>query len=48
MLARVVAGKGEVLLPAASPTPSSWKGAPRSSMDELAAATLAADKAFVF
>lgn len=54
MLKRVVAGKGEVLLCGACmdargmTAEDVMEGARRSSMDELAAATAAADKVLVF
>ena len=54
MLKRVLAGNGKVLLcghawtRAASTMPPSMTGARRSTMDELAAATLEADKVMVF
>jgi uncharacterized protein involved in oxidation of intracellular sulfur len=54
MLKRVIAGKGQVLLcgtcmDARGITETEiMQGARRSTMDALAAATIAADKAFVF
>jgi uncharacterized protein involved in oxidation of intracellular sulfur len=52
MLKRVLAAKGRCVAVAwmrgASPTVNSWKERSRSTMDELAAATIEADKVLVF
>ena len=48
MLKGVVAGKGQILLCGTCMDAEMMAGAQRSSMAELAAATLAADKVLVF